>query len=201
MPSAVASAMPGEDEPAEYGECHENAKLDGAGLHYVCHMWYSSSVLPVSGCIENNISLVHLLLLQPSNKQRTQRLSASICTPQAPTSTGSNRCPVHCLLPLPAPASSPRSHTQLEALTTTATSLTTLLAISIHESPRHWTVASGSTVDFCSEHLRAALGRDHLSKWHTQAKDTIIRMVVEDTVEGISNSESYIVNYAVIYKC
>ena len=81
-----------------------------------------------------------------------------------------------------------------------ATSLTTLLHKSIHNSPRHWTVASGSTVNFCSEHLRAALGRDHLKKWHTQAKDTTIRMV-EDTVEGISNSEYYTANHATTCKC
>ena len=97
MPSAVASAMPGEDEPAEYGECHENAKLDGAGLHYVCHMWYSSSVLSVSGCIENNSEVHLLLLLQPSNNAhnasppRSARLkrrhllevTAALCTASA----------------------------------------------------------------------------------------------------------------------
>jgi hypothetical protein len=95
---------------------------------------------------------------------------------------------VHCPCPPPRPARA-RIHSSRALTTTTATSLTILLAISIHNSPRHWTVASASTVDFCSEHLRAALGRDHLLKWHTQAKDTIIRMVEEDTVEGISNSE------------
>jgi hypothetical protein len=62
--------------------CHENAKLDGAGLHYVCHIVYSSSVLSVSGCIETNInSKVHLLL--QASAQRTLRLHASICTPQS----------------------------------------------------------------------------------------------------------------------
>lgn len=153
----------------------------GAGLHYVCHMWYSPSVLSVSACIET-ITKVHLLCTLETTHTTPRRLDLHASKRQH---TRSNRCPVHCL---PAPASSPRSHTQLQRPLTTATSLTTLLAISIHDPPRHWTVASDSTVNFCSEHLRAALGREHLSKWHTQAKDTTIRMA-EDTVEGISNSE------------
>lgn len=49
MPRAVASAMPGEDEPAhvvtmEGAHATRMPSWNGAGLHYVCHMRYSSSV-------------------------------------------------------------------------------------------------------------------------------------------------------------
>jgi hypothetical protein len=52
----------------------------GAGLHYVCHIWYSSSVLSVSVCIE----AISKDTSSPATfRQRTLRLDASICTPQA----------------------------------------------------------------------------------------------------------------------
>jgi hypothetical protein len=72
--------------------CHENAKLDGAGPHYVCHMCYFSSVLSVSACIEIN-SKIHLLLQASNNAHYastprsarlkapdTHKVTAALCT-------------------------------------------------------------------------------------------------------------------------
>jgi hypothetical protein len=165
--------------------CHDNAKLER------CRSPLRVSYLAFFFCsfckrVSKPSAKIHLLP-QPSDNAHYASTPRSARLKRA-TPTGSNRCPVHCPCPPPRPARA-RIHSSRALTTTTAISLTILLAISIHNSPRHWTVASASTVDFCSEHLRAALGRDHLLKWHTQAKDTIIRMVEEDTVEGISNSE------------
>lgn len=102
MPSAVASAMPGEDEPAYMVNATRMPSWNGAGVHYVCHMWYSSSVLSASGCMENNSEVHLLLLLQPSNNAHNASPPRSARLKRR--HLRSNRCPVHCLCPPPRPA-------------------------------------------------------------------------------------------------
>jgi hypothetical protein len=146
-----------------------------------CHVWCSSSVLSASACIQTSRVLLTTLHLQTAHTTR----QATICKPQAPTSKEVTACPV---LALP-PRTDPRTLAQIQlSRLSSPRDVAYDLVHGIHIFPRHWTVASDSTVNFCSEHLRAALGREHLTKWRTQAKDIII-LTAEDMVEGISNSE------------
>ena len=89
MPRAVASAMPGEDEPAHVvtmeggSPCHENAKLERCRSPLrVSYVVFFFRVLSVSTCIETIIAstAIHLLLQASNNAHK--RLDASICTPQ-----------------------------------------------------------------------------------------------------------------------
>lgn len=132
MPSAVASALPGEDVVLlPKAECHENAKLVRAGLHLTSRC--SRSLLPVfyshRRLFCHSAAVVRVLILRLQCMRLRLTLQAS--SAHQPNLSPAAPSPRH----LHGPTRRPREHL--------ATSLTTTLLCYTNTTPqRHCSVAS-----------------------------------------------------------